>query len=212
MARKFSVKQRNTGSRKPKPLIILVAEGRNVTETLYFRQFQRQHAAYNIKVLTPGSITDPEGMLKKIEGFWHKNEMDQDKGDLGFIVLDLDCDEEKANLIKKLEAGSKIAQFIVSNPCFEIWYILHFKYTTHVYASGAEVIRDLKNYINNYEKNRDVSGALSDKMETAIENAKRLEGYFEELGYKWPSVEGNPRTDVPLIIKSIRELGGDEIE
>ena len=87
MARKFSVKQRNTRTKTPKPLILLVAEGRNVTETLYFKQFQKQHAAYNIKILTPGSVTDPEGMLKKLERFWQKNEMDAEKGDLVFATF-----------------------------------------------------------------------------------------------------------------------------
>ncbi len=209
MARNFSVKPRNTGRRAPKPILLLVAEGHNVTETLYFKQFQKQHALYNIKIITPGSVTDPEGMLEKLEKYWLRNELDFMKGDRGFVVLDLDCDDKKAKLIEKLEASSKIAQFVVSNPCFEIWFLLHYKYTTHVYLSGAEVIRDLRNYIADYEKNKDISKLLSDKTETAFQNAIKLTRHYDKLGYKWPSNKGNPRTDVPVIINAIKELGGD---
>lgn len=209
MARKFSIKPRNTGTRAPKPILLLVAEGRNVTETLYFKQFQKQHAAYNIKIVTPGSVTDPEGMLEKLESYWKRNEMDLMKGDRGFVVLDLDCDDKKGRIIEKLEASSKVAQFVVSNPCFEVWFLLHYKYTTHVYLSGAEVIRDLRNYISDYEKNRDISKLLSDKKEIAYQNALKLAKHFDELSYRWPSNKGNPRTDVPIIIKTMNDLGGD---
>jgi len=64
MAR-FPVKHHGKHNKSPKPIILIVAEGHNVTETLYFKQFQKQHADYNIKLLMPGSSTDPKGMLSK---------------------------------------------------------------------------------------------------------------------------------------------------
>lgn len=48
MARSFSRKKRNTATRRQKPLILIIAEGQNVTESQYFRHFQEQHADYNI--------------------------------------------------------------------------------------------------------------------------------------------------------------------
>ena len=56
MARSFSRKKRNTATRRQKPLILIIAEGQNVTESQYFRHFQEQHADYNIKILIPGCI------------------------------------------------------------------------------------------------------------------------------------------------------------
>ena len=204
MQREFSFKKRNSRKRKPKPLVLIVAEGRNVTETQYFQQFQKQHANFNIKVLSPGSKTDPQGMKKKLERYWKQNDMSPAKGDLGFIVLDLDCDDKKGNLIEKLKAHSEFVRFIVSNPCFEVWFLLHFKFTTHVYANGEEVIEDLRAFIADYEKTKDVAGTLADKTDVALDNAKQLVKAFDELGYKWPSNQCNPRTDVPEIINSIR--------
>lgn len=206
MARNFSVKLRNTGRKTPKPVLLLVAEGRNVTETLYFRQFQKQHASYMIKIIAPGSVTDPKGMLEKLETYWLRNGMDFTKGDRGFVVLDLDCDDRKAKLIKELETSSKVAQFVISNPCFEVWFLLHYKYTTHVYLNGAEVLRDLRSFIPDYEKNKDITGLLSDKTEFALQNAEKLAEHYDKLGYKWPSNKENPRTDVPIVLAAINSF------
>ena len=51
MARSFSEKKRDSFVKTPKPLLLLIAEGRNVTETQYFRQFQQRYSTFNIKVL-----------------------------------------------------------------------------------------------------------------------------------------------------------------
>lgn len=209
MARSFSEKKRDTFTKTPKPLLLLIAEGRNVTESQYFRQFQKQHSAFNIKILTPGSATDPEKMLETLERYWGMYDMSFTRGDRGYVVLDLDCNVKKARLIEKLERGSKIARFIVSNPCFEVWFVLHYRYSTHVYSDGDEVIKDLKKFIPGYQKNTDVSETLSEMMDTALENAHKLVEYYEEMGYRWPSNECNPRTDVPEIINEIKRMGGD---
>ena len=209
MARSFPVKKRDTFVKIPKPLLLLIVEGRNVTETQYFRQFQRQHSAFNIKILTPGSATDPDNMLETLEHYWKQYDMSYARGDRGFVVLDLDCNEKKARLIEKLESGSKIARFIVSNPCFEVWFILHYRYSTHVYTDGNEVIKDLKKYIPEYQKNTDVAEMLSGMLDVAMENARKLGEYYEEMGYHWPSNDCNPRTDVPEIIYEIKRMGGD---
>ena len=209
MARSFPVKKRDTFVKIPKPLLLLIVEGRNVTETQYFRQFQRQHSAFNIKILTPGSATDPDNMLETLEHYWKQYDMSYARGDRGFVVLDLDCNEKKAHLIEKLESGSKIVRFIVSNPCFEVWFILHYRYSTHVYTDGNEVIKDLKKYIPEYQKNTDVAEMLSGMLDVAMENARKLVEYYEEMGYHWPSNDCNPRTDVPEIIYEIKRMGGD---
>jgi len=207
MARTFSKKKRNKATRPPNPLILIIAEGQNVTESQYFKSFQEQHAGFNIKVLIPGHITDPAGMQKIILRYWNQYEMDEGKGDKAYIVLDLDCNEEKGKLIRKLAKENPSAEFIVSNPCFEVWFLLHFRYSTKAYLTSAEAVRDLRTYIPQYEKNTDVAPFIADELETAIKNAGRLKNYFENLDTEWPSNECNPRTDVQVIIDVIKEYG-----
>ena len=174
MARSFSRKKRNTATRRQKPLILIIAEGQNVTESQYFRHFQEQHADYNIKILIPGHITDPSGMQKTILRYWDQYGMDEEKGDVAFIVLDLDCNSEKGRLIRKLEKENENARFVVSNPCFEVWFLLHFRYSTRAYYTSSEVIRDLRKYIPDYEKNTDVALLIADDIEIAMKNAEKL--------------------------------------
>ena len=184
MARSFSRKKRNTATRRQKPLILIIAEGQNVTESQYFRHFQEQHADYNIKILIPGHITDPSGMQKTILRYWDQYGMDEEKGDVAFIVLDLDCNSEKGRLIRKLEKENENARFVVSNPCFEVWFLLHFRYSTR-------------------EKNTDVALLITDDIEIAMKNAEKLRKHFLDIGAEWPSNACNPRTDVPVVIDAI---------
>ena len=204
MPRNFSKKSRNQMKKNPKPIILLIAEGHNVTESQYFKSFQNQYAGYNIKFLIPGSTTDPEGMLKKIERYWDEYDLNTDKGDIGFIILDLDCDDSKAELIHALAEKSDKVQFVISNPCFEVWFMLHFKYSTRS-MNGKEAVKEIKAFIPEYEKNLNVFPILEDKLESAIDNAKRLKKHYGAIGAAWPSNECNPMTDVPIVIEAIHK-------
>ena len=204
MARKFLEKKRGTGKKAAKPLIILIAEGQNETEKNYFSQFRKQNSSFNIKILKSGWATDPRRMLKAIELYWKENELSEEKGDQGYVVLDLDCDEKKAKLVEKLQNGSENnIRFIVSNPCFEVWFLLHYQCSTHIYADGNEVIRDLRKYISNYQKNTDVFSILSVNLDKALKNADKLVAHFNKMGCPWPSDKINPRTDAPEIVKKL---------
>ena len=84
--------------------------------------------------------------------------------------------------------------FIVSNPTFEIWFLLHFKYTTKAYLNGNAVISELKKYIPDYKKSMDCYLKCGDKIAKAINNCVKHKKFYSDL--KWPSVECNPRTDM----------------
>ena len=92
-----------------------------------------------------------------------------------------------------------------ANPCFEVWFLFHFRYSTHAYYTSAEAVKDLKNYIPNYEKNLDVAPLIADDLGTAMKNAERIKKHYENLGAEWPSNACNPRTDVPVIIDAMKE-------
>lgn len=202
--RNFDRKKRNKENRKQKPVILIVAEGENVTESKYFKSFQRQNASCNIRIIIAKHVTDPEGMLQAIERRWRDLELDARKGDQAYVVLDLDCDQNKAELIKELESQTKEVQFIVSNPCFEVWFLLHFRYSTKQYLTSSAVIKDLRTYMPEYEKNADIADKIENLNKSALENAEKLRSYFEDLGYEWPSQDCNPRTDVDMVVKVIK--------
>ena len=202
--RKDFIKKRNTAKRREKPVYLLVVEGWNVTESNYFQGFQCQESNVNIKILRPNSVTDPKKMLSELRKKQKSLQLNLKKGDKLFLIADLDCDEEKAKTIRELMDKNKDVDFIISNPCFEIWFLLHFIYSTKSYNDGKQLIKELRKHIPDYEKCTDVLDILSDKTEVAIKNAEKLEKYFESIGAQWPGEECNPRTDVNRIVGKIK--------
>lgn len=194
--RRFEIKERGNKRRRKKPVYLIIAEGRNKTEKLYFSNFQCQDKTYSIRFINAGSNTDAESLYMKMVSKWNELELEENIGDKGFIVLDIDNDGCKAIKVYELIQNNKYPsiRFIVSNPTFEVWFLLHFKYTTKHFSDGDAVIKELEKYIPNYNKGKDYYSVLEGKMQKAIDNSNMLNKNYEEL--RWPSIKCNPRTDV----------------
>ena len=199
--RSFSSKKRNRQNRKEKPLMIITAEGKNETEARYFNNFKTADCPYIIKFHKSGHLTDPTKLAESIRKRWDAEEADVRTGDMAFVVVDLDNKESKAKEIQQLEAKNRVEKFIVSNPSFEVWYLLHYEYSTRSYMNADAVIRELKKHYPGYEKTSDMHPLLKDKMDEAIVRAERLENYHSAGEHQHPDVNCNPYTDVHKLVK-----------
>ena len=199
--RSFLSKKRNKQSRREKPMIIITAEGRNETEAKYFNGFRTADCPYIIKFHKAGHLTDPTKLAESIRKRWDVEDADVRTGDMAFVIVDLDNKESKAKEIQRLEAKNSIEKFIVSNPSFEVWYLLHYEYSTRSYMNADAVIRELKKYCPGYEKTSDMYPLLKDKMGEAIDNAEKLETYHKAEEHPHPDVKCNPYTDVHKLVK-----------
>ena len=199
--RSFSSKKRNKQSRKEKPMII-TAEGRNETEARYFNNFRTADCPYIIKFHKAGNLTDPTKLAESIRKKWDAEDADVRTGDMAFVVVDLDNNEDKGKEIQQLEARNRVEKFIISNPCFEVWYLLHYGFSTKSYINADAVIRELKKHYSEYEKTSDMYPLLKDKMDDAIANAEKLEKYHEVERHS-PDVKCNPYTDIHKLVKII---------
>ena len=199
--RDISLKKRGRQTRIVKPVYLIIAEGKNKTEVLYLSHFRDQSKEYSIQFVKAGYNTDSISLYKTIVEKWDELDLSSDNGDKAFIVLDIDDDLNKAKKVAELIKSNKnpAISFIVSNPAFEIWFLLHFKYTTKHYVDAEAVIKDLKKFIPTYEKNRDCYMECIDKIQEALENVEKLGKYYEEM--VWPSVDCNPRTDMGDLIR-----------
>lgn len=200
--RNFQKKKRNSVKRKRRAVMLITAEGRNKTEKQYFKSFQDQHSKYSIRFVT-GLETDPVGMLKAMEKAWKKDELSERNGDKAYIVLDMDCKTEKIQLVKELQKKSKNIKFIVSNPCIEVWFILHFVYTTHQFKDSKEPKRELAKYIFGYEETMNISAILRPMLNDAKNHLEHLKSYYETLGITWGSVDCNPMTDIYEVLEEL---------
>lgn len=91
--------------------------------------------------------------------------------------------------IRKSKLEKKGVKILESNPCFEIWFLLHFDYTTKLFDSCDAVTRELRKRpeLNDYNKSQEYHGKknlyreLKDRLcNQAIPNAKKLDS--ESLG------------------------------
>lgn len=69
-------------------------------------------------------------------------------------------------------ARKKNAMILFSNPSFEIWFLNHFVCHLKNCRSQKELIDELKRYIPEYGKSRDVYPMLPD-IKTALRNSKK---------------------------------------
>lgn len=66
-------------------------------------------------------------------------------------------------------------QIAFSNPCFEVWFLLHFNNQTTAVENCEAAIKLLKKKgrLEQYEKNKEVYELLKPLQKTAIERAKK---------------------------------------
>lgn len=125
-----------------------------------------------------------------------------DKDD--FPAADFDAMESKCAV---LSDGSRTFHALWSNPCFELWPLLHLRYTT-VPMTAAECQRALAQAMSKdlgveYRKNLDgLFGMVDGQRVEALQRVRHLETYHGELGNAKPSVQ-NPATKVGEIFDVI---------
>ena len=201
---KKNIYSRNRPIRTPAKILYLFCEGEK-TEPNYFCAIHRKYRdilrdKFSLQIKDTFH-TDPIGLVEEAKDLLRLNETQ--KGDIIWCVFDVNNNNNNTLNNAFQRAGKKI-QIALSNPCFEVWYILHFKYSTASIRSSEEAVSILKEYIPNYEKNCDVLDTLSQKpnsLADAINGSKQLNDYHETSGNNVNFQSGNPSTQVFKIIE-----------
>lgn len=187
--------------RKQKSKILIAVEGNNKTEKIYFNNFEDSKKNFDISYAR-GNNTDPLKLVQMLIKEIKDNDLDLLDDDMAFCIFDTDIDPNKNKVIDnaiKLANKNNII-IITSSPCIELWFLLHYEYST-ASMSNDEVIKKLKNYYPKYKKNINIYLDIKDKMDIAIKNAKKLERYQKDNNVKIGTVEANPSTEIYKIIE-----------
>ena len=200
MGRRIS-KDRIGKPRNKKNKIIIAVEGKNKTEKIYFDNFDDGKKNYSITIAR-GNDTDPMKLVRNLEKEMRKREISLKNGDKVFCVFDVDMDYKKNKVIEEAKefASKNGIQIITSTPCVELWFLLHYDYTTAPLTNN-EVMKRLKKYYPKYEKNINIYMDINSKTSKAIENAKKLEIYQKENNRIIGTVEANPNTEIYKIVE-----------
>lgn len=201
-----TIEKRGQKPRKIKPVILIITEG-SQTEPRYFEHYRNRQINIDIHVVGSSSSaakTDYISLIRKATEYQKKNQLSVSNGDAIWIVADGDVNYHNPDPVnskdRMLSDVRKIAnanniRIVISNPCFELWFLLHFQYTTKFFQDYSAVRTALVSYLPNYDKSRDVYAQLSEYTAVAIRNAKRIEQSHIQNG-----------SNIPFELKSIHLL------
>lgn len=197
--------ERKTAKRAPYDRVLIVTEGEK-TEVNYFNEI-RQHLRLPSAVVRVcrADGTSPLQVVRYASDYCEKTL----EWERVFCVIDRDDHahyDDALALAEQLDGHHQnnekqpIAfRAIPSNPCFELWLLLHFQRSeAHIHRN--EVIRLLGEHMHGYRKGRSGTFAMTyPQFENARGNAERLRERCERPGT-------NPSTDVDILVKFLQTL------
>ena len=195
----MSLRSRKEGIRKTLSTLYIVCEGEK-TERLYFDNYK---TSINVKVRPiKCSNTDAIGIVKFAINIIKRGHYSIKDNDKIICVFDRDANDE-VDLAKAFKSAreNKI-KMCLSNPFFELWFLLHHEYDDQPFTKEKLESR-LEKYIPNYKKNQNYYEELLSKMDYAIKNADKLNGYHSSNDVSLESVKSNPSTQVHEVIALI---------
>ena len=197
------IKDHKRKPRNRKTTILIGAEGKNKTERTYFGNFNTRDSKYIIS-FSNGNATDPVNIVKDTINTMKQEDIKAKNGDKIYCLIDTD---DKKYKDKQIEDAIKLAkknniEVIISNPCFEYWFLCHFINTSKP-MNNTEIINDLKKYIPNYKKNINVYPYINQYTNKAIKNSKKQIKYQQSLNKDINKLEANPCTSVHKVVENI---------
>ena len=194
-------------------LVVIAAEGYE-TENIYFEAMKARLRAANVhvEVLHRDSDGDssPEHVYEQVRGFMEEYNIEDD--DELWIVVDRDRWTNKMlSNVARYCAQNKNLRFCVSNPCFELWLLLHLEDVAAYAAEEKKALtanrkstrhktwlkHKLSELMDGYNEANYDAAKLLPQIDVAIERAVRLDSKPED---RWPQSVG---TKVYLLARSI---------
>ena len=189
--------------RKPRKKVVIVCEGEK-TEINYFNGLKTRDSGVDI-IPVPGG-THPKHIVKYAEERMNsKWSIDFEEGDCIWCAFDVDENTNQDIKDAHEHAKTKNIQIALSNPCFEIWFLLHYK-QIFSQISRQDVVKELKKFISDYIKNQPINHLLKGKQDTAIAHAKKLNQIHQNKKTELISRESNPSTQVFDLIEFIQKI------
>lgn len=193
-------------------LVVIASEGR-CTESIYFSAVRDRLRAPNVHVEILTRDTDessPESVHAQITDFMRKFNIEDD--DELWLVIDRDrWHERMLSQVAQFCAQNNHLHFCMSNPCFELWLLLHLEDIKEYDAETSECLRlnrknksgttwlkqRMRDLLGSYSESNFDAHSLLPNAAVAIERARQLDTNTSD---RWPQTVG---TRVYLLMESI---------
>ncbi len=193
------VEKRGKQTRKRNPIVLYAAEGDNKTESTYLQNFQKRNGIHIVQA--SGNRTDAVKMMNHLVTEAREIGLYVKDGDRAFCLIDTDTDKDKQVQIDAACAReTELVKVITSAPCFEEWFLCHYRWSTG-YQTSSAAVDELKARCPGYRKSSNIYPHIKDLQDTAITNAKRLEQFHRGQGRDVHSVDSNPRSEMYKVIE-----------
>lgn len=190
---------RRGASRDPKRQIVIVCEG-ELAEPSYFHPLAR-HCSALVSVERAAGV--PLSVVKKaiaLKRRANKGRNSFERRDQFWAVFDRDEHPKFAEAINKAEsAGINVCY---SNPCFELWLVLHYQDYDRP-CRRDEIQRVLRDLMTGYDPDR-TKQVNFEEIRQHIEKAERRAELQEQRRNDEQSPRENPCTNVFKLTRSIR--------
>jgi hypothetical protein len=189
--------------REPRRRILVVCEGK-VTEPKYFQALRLLFHNRALDIVINDEAGVPKTLVERAVKLKKEAARKAKRQNVPFLAYDevwcvFDVDEHPLLPEAKQQARDNDISLAISNPCFELWALLHFRDQTA--AETRQKVRSLlKSHIPRYDKELPAP-KLMPLIEHAMQRAQQLD-YLAKLA----GVPGkNPSTGVYLLIQRIRQ-------
>ena len=211
-ARAGAALQRKKRERARNKRFLIVCEGTK-TEPHYLQELLDDlHIRPQVVRVAPNDGVSPDRVVAHALALYEEDALTGDAFDQVYCVFDRDRHttfDAAVQRTKDLTAAGKPLVAITSTPCFEVWLLLHFRYSDQPFhpagkkSVGDQVVATLKTMpgFAKYGKGqKGVYGQLKDKLADALTHAERLRRHGAAMG----SI--NPTTDADELVKAIQAL------
>lgn len=201
MSSRPSRNQRRVSGSRPVHKVLLVCEDKKSGRD-YLKSFQSDAALVEIETL--GGIGDPQTVVER--AIAEKQSAVVPYAEV-WAVFDRDSfpRERWAEAFRLAEKeGVRVAY---ANPCFELWYLLHFVYRdTHIERDDLFSLLKTKDYLGEYDKGATPVRGLLDKRGKGIESARRVAKKLMEGQGRRRTRDENPSLSLHHLVARLCEL------
>lgn len=205
-ARKAESFARKPGKRPPKPLILIVCED-SVSAPGYFQDMKTHLRVSTVEIEIRGKECGSAPISVVDYAINHVKDRKRQGHIIDIVYCVVDVDTHTSLARAKNKSVPHGLRCIVSSPCFERWYLVHFEPGDRPHKSYASLVSHLKAYLPDYDKGKSRPfGQTWDKVDTAITNARRLCAARDEDSAR------TSYTEVHEIVEKLRALAAPQTD
>ena len=207
--RKIDDYKRREAFKEPRKSILIVCEGEK-TEPIYFDKLKDRLRLIMVDVdivgegAAPINVVDHAIELREERKGVAKRSLTKVEYEVIYCVFDVEAPtphESLANAV--IKAKDNKFEVILSNPCFEYWYILHFRKTSAPFNSSQDVKSALREEHPDYnESDTTIFDVVYPKTDDAIKHSKEV--LNEQHNDAEDLRDCNPSTHVHKIVEYLQ--------